>query len=209
MVGALRGVVGLAFGRMLMPDLGERFEQALVMAARLHRRQNRKGTSVPYVAHLLGVCGIVLEHGGAEVEAIAALLHDAVEDQGGAATLAEIRGAFGGEVAAIVAACTDAWTVPKPPWRRRKEEYLARLPHESDGTLLVSAADKLYNLRSVVEAFRAHGQLVWGRFAQGQEQQLWYFESVVAALRSTGRVPPALVGALERELAALRALVGA
>ncbi len=209
MVGALRGVVGLAFGRMLMPDLGERFEQALVIAARLHRRQNRKGTSVPYVAHLLGVCGIVLEHGGGEVEAIAALLHDAVEDQGGAPTFEQIRGLFGEEVAAIVDACTDAWTTPKPPWKRRKLAYLERLPGEGDGALLVAAADKLHNLRSVVEAYRELGEAVWGRFARGRDEQLWYFESDVAALRSSGRVPPALVGALERELTALRALAGA
>ncbi|MGV8041032.1 MAG: HD domain-containing protein [Thermoanaerobaculaceae bacterium] len=190
-----------------MPDLGERFEQALVLAARLHRRQNRKGTSVPYVAHLLGVCGIVLEHGGGEDEAIAALLHDAVEDQGGAATFERVRGLFGEEVAAIVSACTDAWTTPKPPWKQRKQAYLDRLSGEDGAALLVAAADKLYNLRSVVEAYREHGEAVWGRFAQGREEQLWYFGSVVAALRSTGRVPPALVGALDRELATLGELV--
>lgn len=190
-----------------MPDLGERFEQALLLAARLHRRQNRKGTSVPYVAHVLGVCAIVLEHGGGENEAIAALLHDAVEDQGGEATFRKIRGRLGEEVAAIVAACTDAWTVPKPPWKERKRAYLERLGSESDGALLVAAADKLYNLRSVVEAYREHGEAVWGRFAQGRAEQLWYFDSVVAVLGGTQRVPPALVAALERELAALHALV--
>lgn len=190
-----------------MPDLGERFERALVMAVRLHRRQNRKGTSVPYVAHLLGVCSIVLEYGGGESEAIAAVLHDAVEDQGGEATFEQIRAQLGEEVAAIVAACTDAWSVPKPPWKRRKLAYLERLPTESDAALLVSAADKLYNLRSVVAAFREHGHLVWGRFAQGKDQQLWYFQAVIATLRGTGRVPAALVDELERELATLLELL--
>ena len=97
--------------------------------------------------------------------------------------------------------------MPKPPWKQRKLAYLERLPGEHGGALLVGAADKLYNLRSVVEAYREHGEAVWGRFAQGRDEQLWYFESVVAALRNTGRVPPALVGALERELASLRELV--
>ncbi|HPC82160.1 MAG TPA: HD domain-containing protein [Thermoanaerobaculaceae bacterium] len=207
-MGLARTLIGLAFGRVLMPDLGERFERALVLAARLHRRQNRKGTSVPYVAHLLGVCATVLEHGGGEDEAIAALLHDAVEDQGGAATFELIRSGFGEKVAALVAACTDAWTVPKPPWKQRKQAYLERLAGESDGALLVGAADKLYNLRSVVEAYRVHGEAVWSRFSRGREEQVWYFESVVAVLRGSGRLPPALAAELERELAELRALLG-
>lgn len=205
-MGFLRELTHLVLGRHLMPDLGDRFERALELAARLHRRQNRKGTTVPYVAHLLGVCSLVLEHGGGENEAIAALLHDAVEDQGGERTFLSIREQFGDEVAAMVAACTDAWTSPKPPWKQRKTEYLQRLPGESDGALLVSAADKLYNARSIVTAYRAHGELVWGRFAQGRDAQVWYFQSVAAALRATGRVPPAILDELDRELATLEAL---
>lgn len=205
-MGFFRELVHLVLGHRLMPELGDRFERALVLAARLHRRQNRKGTTVPYVAHLLGVCSLVLEHGGGEDEAIAALLHDAVEDQGGRPTFESIRERFGEEVAAMVAACTDAWTSPKPAWKKRKAEYLERLPGESDGTLLISAADKLYNVRSIVTAYRAHGELVWGRFAQGRDEQLWYLRSVAAVLRSTGRVPPALLDDLDRELAALGTL---
>jgi (p)ppGpp synthase/HD superfamily hydrolase len=151
-VGFLRELTHLVLGRHLMPDLGKRFEGALVLAGQLHRRQNRKGTTVPYVAHLLGVCSLVLEHGGGENEAIAALLHDAVEDQGGEETFRSIREQFGDEVATIVAACTDAWTSPKPPWKQRKAEYLRRLPEESAGALLVATADKLYNLHSIVTA---------------------------------------------------------
>lgn len=192
-----------------MPDLGERFEHALIVAARLHRRQRRKGSDVPYVAHLLGVCAIVLEYGGGEAEAIAALLHDAVEDQGGEATFEHIRREFGEEVAGLVAACTDSWTVPKPPWRQRKEAFLERLDSASDGALLVAAADKLYNLRSVVAAYRQHGEATWGRFSQGRAEQLWYFESVVTLLAGSGRVPPALAGELQRELETLRELVRA
>lgn len=205
-MGFFRELVHLVLGHRLMPDLGHRFERALLLAAQLHRRQNRKGTTVPYMAHLLGVCSLVLEHGGGECDAIAALLHDAVEDQGGEPTFESIREQFGEEVAAVVGACTDAWTFPKAPWKQRKLEYLQRLPAESAGALLVSAADKLHNLRSIVTAYRAHGNLVWARFAQGREEQLWYFRSVATTLRSTGRVPPALLDDLDRELATLDAL---
>jgi GTP pyrophosphokinase len=191
----------------MMPDLGERFIEALEMAVRLHQRQNRKGTSVPYVAHLLGVCSLVLEHGGGEDEAIAALLHDAVEDQGGQATYDAIKRAFGEGVARLVAACTDAWSTPKPPWKQRKLEILDRLPQESDGALLVAAADKLYNLHSVLAAYREVGELVWGRFSGGRDEQLWYYRTVVAVLRETGRVPPPLLAEMERDLAALESLL--
>src|SRR5579871_5450580 len=121
--------------------LSPSFDEALVYASGLHREQSRKGTSVPYVAHLLSVCSLVLVNGGNEVQAIAALLHDAPEDQGGEATLDEIRRRFGSDVAAIVADCTDAWAAPdgsKPPWRARKQSYVAALPHKPAASLLVS-----------------------------------------------------------------------
>jgi (p)ppGpp synthase/HD superfamily hydrolase len=105
----------------------DRFDQALVYASRLHRDQWRKGTQIPYVSHLLSVAALVIEHGGDEDQAIAALLHDAVEDQGGAPILDEIREQFGDRVAKIVNECTDAWEEPKPPWRARKESSLAKL----------------------------------------------------------------------------------
>ena len=127
------------------------FDDALVFASRLHAGQLRKGTPVPYVAHLLAVTATVLEHGGDEDEAIAALLHDAVEDQGGAATRAKIRRRFGENVAAIVDGCTDADTIPKPPWQQRKEAYLAHLVGETSPSVrLVSSADKLHNVRSII-----------------------------------------------------------
>lgn len=203
----LRPVVELFVGRWMMPELGERFIEALEMAARLHRQQNRKGTSVPYLAHLLGVCSLVLEHGGGEDEAIAALLHDAVEDQGGQATYDAIKRAFGESVARLVAACTDSWSTPKRPWKQRKLDVLARLPHESDGALLVAAADKLYNLHSVLVAYREVGELVWGRFSRGKDEQLWYYRTVVEALRDTGRVPAPLITELEHDMATLESLV--
>lgn len=123
------------------------FEEALIFATRLHAGQLRKGTGIPYIAHLLAVAGIVLDYGGTETEAIAALLHDAVEDQGGPPTREEIQRRFGAEVVAIVDGCSDTDQAPKPPWQARKETYLAGLSHESASVRLVSAADKLHNYR--------------------------------------------------------------
>jgi (p)ppGpp synthase/HD superfamily hydrolase len=176
--------------------LGPRFEEALTYAARLHREQVRKGSGVPYLSHLLGVAGIALEHGASEDEAIAALLHDAVEDQGGAPTLAEIRRRFGDTVADIVAGCSDTDVVPKPPWRPRKEAYVAHLASASPSARLVSAADKLHNARSILTDYRRLGEGVWTRFAGGKEGTLWYYRAVVQAFRAYDPTP--LVDELER-----------
>ncbi|TNF31678.1 MAG: HD domain-containing protein [Deltaproteobacteria bacterium] len=183
------------------PRLSERFDQALAFTSRLHRRQLRKGTSVPYVSHLLAVAGIALEHGADEDTAIAALLHDAVEDQGGAETLERIRVGFGERVAEIVAACSDTDRVPKPPWRQRKEAYLAHLAAERDrDVLLVSASDKLHNARTILVDARALGDRTWTRFAGGKDGALWYYQSFVETIRDNAAAHPlaALVDELER-----------
>jgi len=151
------------------PRLGDRFTDALAYATGLHARQRRKGTDVPYIAHLLGVAAIVLEDGGDEDEAIAALLHDAVEDQGGQPTLAAIRARFGARVAEIVLGCTDADTVPKPPWRWRKEQYIAHVRHASASVRRVSLADKLHNARAILHDQRQIGDAVFARFAGGPQ----------------------------------------
>ena len=169
--------------------LTERFEDALLYATRLHARQARKGSGVPYVAHLLGAASIALEHGADEDEAVAALLHDAVEDQGGAATLEEIRRRFGPRVASIVEGCTDADVTPKPPWRERKERYLAHLATAPPSVRLVSASDKLHNARSVLADYRAHGESLWSRFTGGREGTLWYYRALVEAFRAAGTTP--------------------
>jgi (p)ppGpp synthase/HD superfamily hydrolase len=150
-----------------------RFEAALTYAAHLHRDQTRKGTDIPYVGHLLGVASLVIEDGGSEDEAIAGLLHDAVEDQGGAPRLEDIRTRFGEGVAAIVAGCTDAHTIPKLPWRQRKEAYLAHLREATADVLRVSAADNLYNARAILEDYRALGEALWPRFSEGRDEILW------------------------------------
>jgi (p)ppGpp synthase/HD superfamily hydrolase len=185
--------------------LTERFNRALVYAARLHAGQFRKGTARPYIAHLLGVTSIVLNHGGDEDEAIAALLHDGPEDQGGLKTLRNIRKKFGARVARIVDACTDTYEDPKPPWLERKKNYLRHLRHAGASARLVSAADKLYNVREILFDYATQGDAVFDRFRGGQEGTLWYYREVARILRRKG--PPALVRELERAILELERAV--
>jgi len=184
-----------------------RFRDALVYAAELHADQTRKASDVPYVAHLLGVTSIALEHGADEEEAIAALLHDAVEDQGGQQTADEIRRRFGERVIEIVLGRTDADTIPKPPWRERKESYIAHIEQASPSAWLVAAADKLYNARSILADFRQLGDAVWSRFNGGREGTLWYYRTLADKLRD--KAQPALAEELERVVSALEREVGA
>jgi hypothetical protein len=164
------------------PRLGPRFDRALALARDLHRDQVRKGTAIPYVSHLLGVASLVIDDGGDEDEAIAALLHDAVEDQGGEVTLGLIRQQFGSHVADIVKACSDTDMQPKPPWRARKEAYLAHLhdPALPAGTLRVSLADKLHNARAILFDLRS-GHDVFSRFSASREETHWYYDELAKA----------------------------
>jgi (p)ppGpp synthase/HD superfamily hydrolase len=184
--------------------LSSRFEDALVYAAQVHAAQRRKGTPVPYVSHVLIVAGIVLENGGDEDEAIAALLHDAVEDQGGETRLADIRSRFGNRVADIVKGCSDSTTRPKPPWEGRKRRYLAHLPSASSSERLVSAADKLTNARAILADYRVAGDAVWTRFNANRDQILWYYRALVNAFRQAGGPP--LVEELDRVVTAIEEL---
>lgn len=158
--------------------LTTRFDDALRYAHDLHRDQTRKGTPIPYVSHLMTVSALVIEHGGNEDQAIGALLHDAAEDQGGAETLEEIRRRFGDAVAEIVHDCTDAWVEPKPDWRRRKEDYLAKLPMKPAQSLLVSLADKVHNAEAILFDYRALGDALWSRFNGGRDGTRWYYQSL-------------------------------
>lgn len=162
------------------PLLSPRFHFALGYASQLHAAQSRKGTTIPYAAHLLGVASLVLEHGGSENQAIAALLHDAAEDCGGSARLREIRGMFGDEVADIVEVCTDSFEDPKPAWKPRKEAYLARLGKKSadDAALLVSLADKVHNARAIVRDHKVSGDAVWKRFTAQKHETSWYYKAL-------------------------------
>src|SRR5579871_1791485 len=158
--------------------VGPQFQRAFLFAAEKHKGQPRKTTSIPYIAHLMGVASLVFEAGGDEDLAIAALLHDVVEDCGGAPKLKQIRRRFGTRVAKIVDGCTDAYGLPKPPWHDRKVSYINRLKKEDDETRLVSAADKLNNVRSILSDYRAIGESVWSRFHGGRDGTLWYYRTL-------------------------------
>jgi (p)ppGpp synthase/HD superfamily hydrolase len=159
--------------------LGPRFLKAFLFAAEKHAGQVRKASTTPYVAHLMGVASLALEFGGDEDIAIAALLHDVVEDCGGAPVLKEVKRRFGSRVAKIVEGCTDSDTLPKPPWRERKEAYIHHLKSADADTRLVSAADKLNNVRSILSDHREVGEVVWARFNGGREGTLWYYRALV------------------------------
>lgn len=161
--------------------LTERFDEALAYASRIHREQRRKGTDIPYISHLLGVASLALEAGADEDQAIAALLHDAVEDQGGAERLADIRARFGDRVAAIVDHCTDTDVEPKPPWRARKEAYIASLACKPAESLMVSLADKTHNASAILADLSRHGPAVWERFTGGKDGTLWYYAALVVS----------------------------
>lgn len=167
-------------------SLTGRFEDALLYATRLHANQMRKRSSVPYVAHLLGVTSLVLEDGGSEDEAIAALLHDAVEDQGGLETLEEIRIRYGSAVADMVLEVSDSKSEPKPPWQQRKQAYIASIQNASPAAIRISLADKVYNARSILRDVRETGESAWNKFNGGKEGTLWYYEQLIQAFQKHG-----------------------
>ena len=168
------------------PLLGDRFERALVYATQLHSQQVRKGSGIPYISHLLSVAALVLEDGGDEDLAIAALLHDAIEDQGGDKTRQEIQAKFGDRVVNIVNGCTDAEVIPKPPWKERKQQYIDKMRHASPEVRQVSMADKLHNARSILADYHRGDTDIWSRFKGGKEGTLWYYRSLVEIDRQAG-----------------------
>jgi (p)ppGpp synthase/HD superfamily hydrolase len=183
--------------------LTDQFDRAVMYAVELHRSQTRKATQVPYVTHLFAVCSLVLEDGGTEDEAIAALLHDGPEDQGGEPVLAEIRARFGDEVANTVAGLSDAMPAAgeaKAPWGERKLAYLGHLGKASASVLKVSLADKLHNARSILTDLQADGEAVWDRFNAGRPDQAWYFGELLRIFEA--RLPGS------RNLAEFRRVVG-
>ncbi len=186
--------------------LGSDFDDALIYASDIHRAQPRKASEVPYVSHLLGVASLVIEEGGTQTQAIAALLHDAVEDQGGLPRLEDIRVRFGQEVAEIVEACTDTMEEPKPPWRQRKESYLAHLPSAPPDALLVSVADKVHNARSILMDLRTGGVGMFERSTGGRDGTLWYYRTLVGIYRSLDGFGSRLVDELDRTVAQIEAL---
>lgn len=190
--------------------LTSRFTRAVDYARQVHVGR-RKGTDVPYMAHLLGVASLVMGESGhvpfpvTEDMVVAALLHDAVEDEGGRPRLLDIEATFGKDVAAIVEGCTDSFeedSSKKQRWEARKAAYIKRLPKEPPETLLVSAADKLYNARAILEDYRELGPKVWERFNRGRDQQLWYFDKLLEIYEK--KFQHRIIGELRRVVEELR-----
>jgi (p)ppGpp synthase/HD superfamily hydrolase len=179
------------------PTLGIRLQRAFRYASEKHSGQTRKQTAVPYLSHLMGVASLVLEAGGDEDLAIAALLHDVVEDCGGMPRLREIRKQFGPRVARIVEGCTDSFVEPKPEWIERKKEYLREVKHADAETRLVSASDKLHNVRTILADYRQDGEAIWPRFNGKKEGTLWYYRALSDEYQRRGR------NRITRELASM------
>ena len=174
--------------------LSGRFTDAIEYA-RHHHTEFRKGTDIPYMAHLLGVAALVMGEAGGRVlvtedMVLAALLHDVVEDHGGMTRLLEVEQRFGANVARMVKGLSDSFAEgqqPKDEWKKRKSEYIERLRHEPDDVLLISAADKLYNAKAILDDFNEIGEAIWERFKRGADEQLWYFDELLAIYESRPR----------------------
>jgi len=186
------------------PRLSKKFGKALLYASRIHGGKLRKKTRIPDIGHVLGVTAIALEYGANETEAIGALLHDAVEDAGGERRLRDIEHKFGSAVAKIVDGCTDTYEKPKPPWLERKKTYVEHVRSASQSTKLVSASDKLENVRSLLRNYREEGEKLWRRYSEGKKAALWYYRALVKAF--TGKRIRPLVQELDRTVTELERL---
>jgi (p)ppGpp synthase/HD superfamily hydrolase len=195
------------------PHLGTRLQRAFRYAAEKHDGQTRKQTAVPYLSHLMAVASLVLEAGGDEDMAIAALLHDVVEDCGGMPRLREIRKQFGARVANIVEGCTDSFGEPKAEWIERKKDYLHEVKHADVETRLVSASDKLHNVRTILADYRKDGDAIWARFSGKKDGTLWYYRALSDEYgrRNPNRITSELelsVAELERAVSATQRSTG-
>ena len=189
-----------------MSHLTDRFADAVRYATEAHKGQVRKGTRIPYISHLVAVASFVLDDGGSEDEAVAALLHDAPEDQGGRERLEDIRRGFGDRVAHIVEGCTDSWTTPKEPWMDRKRKYVEHARRLDRDTLRVSAADKVHNAYAILRDLRTMGDEVWTRFNASPDDILWYYDALVRSYREAGGGH--LVDELERVVRGIKREIG-
>lgn len=185
--------------------LGPKLQRAFAYAAKMHAGQARKATTVPYLSHLMAVASLVLEAGGDEEMAIAALLHDVVEDCGGMPRLREIRKQFGARVARIVEGCTDSFVEPKPSWIERKRGYIEEVMHADAETRLVSVSDKLHNVRTILADYRKDGDAIWARFNGKKDGTLWYYR---ALSDEYGRTPNRITHELELAVRELERLCG-
>jgi len=187
-------------------ELSGKFDEAMVYCNAVHAAQTRKKTGMPRIAHLLVVAGTVLEHGGSEEEAIAALLHDAVEDAGGSERLADIGRRFGDVVAGIVEGCSEKTGEKERPWRERKAAFVQQLASASSSVRLIAMADKLHNGRALLRKLREEGELAWAPYTGKKEGTIWYYRTFLEAMR--GKEPSALIEELDEVVQAVERLAG-
>ena len=184
---------------------GARFASALAFAVKTHGDHHRKGSGTPYIAHLMSVCALVIEDGGSEDEAIAALLHDAPEDRGGEPKLNEIGERFGDDVRRIVAACSDTFELPKPEWRLRKQDYIAAVAGKQRDEVRVSLADKLHNARAILIDLRCVGDELWSRFSADRDSVVWYYDALATEFTKLDAGP--MADELERVVADIKEFI--
>ena len=193
--------------------LTDRFEESLIFSVRKHANQFRKQTNIPYVSHLLATCGLVMEHGGTETEVIAALLHDAAEDQGGVAVLMDIRRRFGDEVADIVMTCSDDMPddgAEKDEWTVRKKRHIEHLKKSSRSVLLVTMADKIHNLRTILTDLHVlNVEAMWKRFNATPKESSWYYRSLQEICAARNDLPKLMFLELTELVNLLRAKIAA
>ena len=180
--------------------------KAFSLAAELHKGQVRKGSGEPYLSHVMGVAALVIRYKGTENEVAGALLHDTAEDCGGEKILSLIRRELGPEIESIVRGCSDSFTSPKPPWKERKIAFINSLPSASSSIILVSNCDKIYNLGTILDDYREHGEALWKRFKGEKDGTLWYYRTLASFYSSKGPAGPSeklnrILQALEKELA--------
>ena len=188
-------------------NLTNRFEDALNFVTKLHKEQNRKGTSIPYISHLLAVASIVIEHSNSEDEVIGALLHDAVEDHPHEGkTKEDIKTLFGDKILSLVLECSDSEVIPKPPWEKRKEKYIDHVKSISSSAQLISLADKLHNSRTILRDYKEVGEKLWVRFTGKKDGTLWYYRTLVNTYKDINNLPNSLVSEIDEIVTSLEDL---
>jgi len=185
----------------------DKYLEAYNYSYKLHKKQMRKGSNIPYFTHLSSVSNLIIENNGTTTQAIAGLLHDAVEDQGGAKTLAIIKRKFGPKVAKIVDQCSDTTIEPKPPWKARKIKYIQNIKNKTQNTLLVSLCDKYHNASCILSDYQKVGEEIWDRFTASKQETFWYYESLYKEFKRYLKNHPELIKAYKNKVDEMKRII--
>ena len=185
----------------------DKYLEAYTYSYKLHKKQMRKGSNIPYFTHLSSVSNLIIENNGTTTQAIAGLLHDAVEDQGGAKTLAIIKKKFGPKVAKIVDQCSDTTIEPKPPWKERKIKYIQNIKNKTQDTLLVSLCDKYHNASCILSDYQKVGERMWDRFTASKQETFWYYESLYKEFKKYLKNHPKMIKAFKNKVDEMKKII--